>query len=91
LDGRFDHFARLQGDAVLSDWKPHATPETDIPDIPNFLRRTDEQRRAGWDHFDRWRAAHPTAPLSAYRRSPQPNAAADVSLISPKGVAEMVD
>jgi hypothetical protein len=32
-------FQRLQGDAVLSNWTPHATLETDIPDIPNFLRR----------------------------------------------------
>jgi len=63
-----DAFRRLQGDAVLSNWKPHVTLETDVPDIPEFLRRTDEQRRAGWGHFDCWRAAHPTAPLSAYRR-----------------------
>jgi hypothetical protein len=32
-------FERLQGDAVLSDWKPTVTFETDIPDIPEFLRR----------------------------------------------------
>jgi len=32
-------FARLQGDAILSDWKAHVTLETDIPDIPDFLRR----------------------------------------------------
>jgi hypothetical protein len=32
-------FERLQGDAVLSDWRPHVTLETDIPDIPEFLRR----------------------------------------------------
>jgi hypothetical protein len=32
-------FRRAQGDAVLSDWKPYVTLETDIPDIPEFLRR----------------------------------------------------
>src|SRR5262249_49808369 len=42
-----DAFQRLQGDAVLSDWKPHSTPDTNIPDIPNFLRRTPEQRKEG--------------------------------------------
>ena len=34
-----DAFSRLQGDAILSDWKPHLTLDTDIPDIPDFLRR----------------------------------------------------
>jgi hypothetical protein len=34
-----DAFERLRGDAVLSDWKPYVTLETDIPDIPEFLRR----------------------------------------------------
>jgi hypothetical protein len=64
-----DHaFRRLQGDAVLSNWKLRATLETDIPDIPDFLRRTQEQRQAGWGHFDRWRATHPGLPISTYRR-----------------------
>jgi len=31
-------FRRLQGDAVLSQWKPDALA-TDIPDIPSALRR----------------------------------------------------
>ena len=62
-----DAFRHLQGDAVLSDWKPHAALETHILDIPNFLRRSNEQRKAAWDRFDHWRAAHPNLPPSAYR------------------------
>jgi hypothetical protein len=34
-----DGFACLQGDAILSQWKPHVTLETNISDIPDFLRR----------------------------------------------------
>jgi hypothetical protein len=34
-----DGFGKLQGDAILSDWKPRVTLQTDIPDIPEFLRR----------------------------------------------------
>jgi hypothetical protein len=43
-----DAFRRLQGDAVLSRWKPHVTLATDIPDIPDFLRREErsEQEKA---------------------------------------------
>jgi len=32
-------FRRLQGDAVLSRWKPYVTLETDLPQIPDCLRR----------------------------------------------------
>jgi hypothetical protein len=63
-----DAFRHLQGDAVLSDWKPHATLETDIPDIPDSLRLGQKQRQGGWDHFDRWHRTHPDQPVSAYRR-----------------------
>jgi len=41
-----DAFARLQGDAVLSNWKPHVTLETDIPGIPEFLRRRSKAQPA---------------------------------------------
>jgi len=34
-----DAFRRLQGDAVLSRWKPYVTLETDLPLIPDYLRR----------------------------------------------------
>src|SRR5262245_46792250 len=37
-------FDRLRGDAVLSNWKPHVTLETDIPGIPEFLRRKTEEK-----------------------------------------------
>lgn len=33
-----NHFAELQGDAVLSNWKPTGDGR-DVPDIPDFLRR----------------------------------------------------
>jgi hypothetical protein len=37
-----DPFARLQGDAVLSNWKPSSNAKAeDIPDIPDFLGRAD--------------------------------------------------
>src|SRR5262249_19673124 len=41
-----DTFRRLQGDAVLSNWNPHATLKTDIPDIPEFLQRRSEAQPA---------------------------------------------
>ena len=46
-------FSGLQGDAVLSDWKPslNAKPE-DMPDIPDFLRISQERRKQAWMEYD---------------------------------------
>ena len=64
-----DAFRHLQGDATLSNWKPGPNAKAeDMPDLPDFLRLGQKQRQGGWEHFDRWRRAHPDLPISTYRR-----------------------
>jgi hypothetical protein len=69
-DNRGAAFERLQGDAVLSNWKPGPNAKAeDMPGLPDFLQLGQKQRQGGWEHFDRWRRAHPNLPISAYRRN----------------------